>query len=46
MFDPHFSYIDPTAFPPLLRAASLVLSLAIVGLIVFQTASTAAAVIA
>ena len=46
MFDPHFAYIDPKALPPVLRATSLVLSLAIVGAIFFQTATTAAAVIA
>jgi hypothetical protein len=46
MFDPHFSYLDPNALPPVLRAASLVLSLAIVGIILFQTATTAAAVVA
>lgn len=46
MFDPHFSYIDAKAFSPTLRAVSFVLSLAIVGIILFQTATTAAAVIA
>lgn len=46
MFDPHFTYLDPNAIPPVLRAASLVLSLAIVGVILLQTATTAAAVIA
>ncbi|HYD71664.1 MAG TPA: hypothetical protein VEF55_00900 [Candidatus Binatia bacterium] len=45
-FDPHPAHFDPTAFPPLLRAVSLVLSVAIVGIIVLQTATTAAAVIA
>ena len=46
MFDPHFSYLDAKSLPPAFRAASLVLSLAIVGAILFQTATTAAAVIA
>jgi hypothetical protein len=45
-FDPHPAHFDPNAFPPLLRAVSLVLSIAIVGIIVLQTATTAAAVIA
>lgn len=46
MFDPQFTYLDPNAIPPVLRAASLVLSLAIVGAIFLQTAATAATVIA
>jgi hypothetical protein len=44
MFDPHFSYIDPKALPPTFRAVSLVLSLAIIGAIVFQAATTVAVI--
>jgi hypothetical protein len=46
MFDPHFSYLDPKALPPAWRVVSLALSLAVVGAILLQTATTAAAVIA
>jgi hypothetical protein len=45
-FDPHPAHVDSNAFPPLLRAVSLVLSLAVIGIILLQTATTAAAVIA
>lgn len=45
-FDPHPAHFDFNAFPPVLRAVSLVLSIAIVGIIVLQTATTAAAVVA
>ena len=44
-FDPHPAHFDPDAFPAPLRALSLVLSLAIVGFIFFQTAATASAVV-
>lgn len=46
MFDPHLANFDPNAFPPALRAVSLVLALAIVGAILLQTAATAAAIVA
>jgi len=46
MFDPHLVNLDPNAFPPALRAVSLVLSIAIVAAILLQTATTAAAIVA
>jgi hypothetical protein len=44
-FDPHPTHFDPNAFPPTLRAVSLVLSIAVVGIILFQAATTAAVII-
>ena len=44
-FDPHPAHFDPNAFPPALRAVSLVLSVAVIGAILFQVATTAAVVV-
>jgi hypothetical protein len=44
-FDPYPTHFDPNAFPPALRAISFALSLAIVGIVLFQTATAAAAAI-
>jgi hypothetical protein len=41
-FDPHPAHFDPNAFPPVLRALSVVLSVAVIGIIVFQTVTTVA----
>jgi hypothetical protein len=41
MFDPHFTYADPKALPPALRALSVVLALAVVGAVLFQSVATA-----
>lgn len=41
-FDPHPAYFDPSAFPPTLRAVSLVLAVAVIGIIFFQAATTGA----
>jgi hypothetical protein len=42
--DPHPAQFDPSAFPPLLRAVSLVLSIAVIGIILFEVATTTAVV--
>lgn len=41
-FDSHPAHFDPDAFPPALRVVSLVLAIAVIGIIVFQAATTAA----
>jgi hypothetical protein len=43
-FDPHPAHFDANAFPPALRAVSLVLSLAVIGIILFQAATTSAVI--
>lgn len=45
MFDPHFT-ADPNALPPGLRAVSIVLSIALIGAILFHNVATAAAIVA
>jgi len=41
-FDPPTPHFSPDAFPPALRAVSLVLALAVIGIIFFQAAATGA----
>jgi hypothetical protein len=41
-FDVQEAHYDPKAFSPTLRAVSLALSIAVLGIIVFQAATTAA----
>lgn len=43
-FDPQPAYFDPEAFPPVVRAVSLVLSIAVIGTILFQLAVTSSAI--
>lgn len=42
LFDPHPARFAPDAFPPGLRLLSLVLATALIGIVVFETATTAA----
>ena len=44
-FDSQPAHFDPNAFPPVLRAVSLVLAIAVVGIIVFQAATTVAIIV-
>jgi hypothetical protein len=47
MFDPYLdARLDQNAFPPIARALSLVLSVAVVGVLLFQAFGTAAAIVA
>jgi len=47
MYDPYFDHrLDPNAFPPLLRAASAILSIAVVGAVLLETFFTAARIVA
>ena len=47
MYDPYFDHrLDPNAFPPLLRAASVLLSIAVVAGVLLETFVTAARIVA
>jgi hypothetical protein len=47
VYDPYFDHkLDPGAFPAALRAASILLSLALVGTVLFEVFATAARLVA
>jgi hypothetical protein len=46
MLNPYANHFEPHAFPPGLRVVSLVLSTFVVGAILFEAASAAAAILA